>query len=645
MQLINLKSLKFICFICLPLTCDRLSVVAIDLLSQDCGISLKYIAPKLYHRDLVSQIIASRSSQNSNTFPTIVHSRRFPVLPIIFRSMRYDCFIYVQIETSFSFMDPDYPPYDKYFRKIDIHFTKAVFIFLLQKTNPLNSIGALLKNGHYMTKPFVLIFSKKHKHSLPQYCITKSYFICFICGTNYYLEIAEEQNLLGLSNLDFRKEWDWFIAHDWLSTDHNLQKKVKCALPQALDPWVSSQCLNSEVSIETLLYATMQNASIQYSYDYTPGTHIGFRITQYPSHSYCVCNYNKLYNLKIVYCIYNDRVDVENSNIFLTPYTPDVWSFLLLCLVFLSIIKTLREPLKHNDVRSLVFNFLSNISLSFKMLVKQSEVNRDTFMFLMEFLAGVLLPAYENFITSNLVVPSKEQPFRNFTELMANGYTFLYDPSRWYLTDTVRWVKNEFGVLRVNNATGITANMDSRHEYEYINTHFRKQAKKFAFLDTYFEDDFYVELVSLVFGHRYTCLRMIPPEESFAPLETINSICSTLGELINSVYKRLLSAGVYEFEKEFFKRRDLNLTRELRLQMWKYNTEWVQVVQQKEKEDLRKSTISFKNLNLIFIVGITLLSVTIVNFVLEMSSRILKIVSRNFHKFVQKADNFIQCNG
>ncbi|OXA49248.1 hypothetical protein Fcan01_15351 [Folsomia candida] len=127
----------------------------------------------------------------------------------------------------------------------------------------------------------------------------------------------------------------------------------------------------------------------------------------------------------IFYCAgeYVRRGNLSKIGVWVFPFGTWIWVFILATISLSSL-----SIVGRRDVYKLpIHGYISNLSILIRELVRQSAPNKRHYIItLVAVIFIFLLLSYENYITSQLVVPMKRPLFRNLKHLLDHGYKLNY---------------------------------------------------------------------------------------------------------------------------------------------------------------------------------------------------------------------------
>jgi len=439
---------------------------------QSCGIFIKDSQPiSSKQGDIIHSIIDHLRLKQRISSPLIVKNKQSKreLHPNIFRSMKYDCYLYVHVNfgkdlfsTIPSFKNP----------LLSALYQKALFLIIV-KRNPHDMFtGASWKlQLERQSKIFVLRFQinflfHRRPNENPLNFLRK-YFFCTFCNEGL-VELVQE-NIFSLNLLSFEKNWiHEFAEHYYFIKDENeLANEEKCRKSDVMALYDDdNKCQNSQMLARMVIYASGCNFTLKLRRDYDsleiPQVFVDSHDTKFEAYKYSSPILSHYKYPSIIYCFNLERESVAQTNMW-TKYVPlETWSLVGLCLLLLSILNAAKGSLQNRkSVECTVQNFFLLVNSMVKILgilSRQSWSHKWKLFGLVEIMFGTLILVYENSITAGVVVPSVPEPYKNTRELYNENYTFVVKQNSFVGTSRYnRWLSDEYDTKNHPKVVGVSS--------------------------------------------------------------------------------------------------------------------------------------------------------------------------------------------
>jgi len=355
------------------------------------------------------------------------------ILPTIFKSMRYDCYLHIH----FSFDKGIFStiPLEKCKNQLTntLYRRGLFFVIITKKPKDLFSEDELYTSYAKEHNVFVLRIKKKEINQL-----AKMYFFCAFCGIPL-VRVPPNSESFKLNMKTVMTLWR-DASHDWV-TDSKLtvSKQQKCSSLDILRAYeYDFDCDTRQFENQLLRDFTKLNFSLRMvEYDETgfPAIEVYFNIHGVQRFIFSTPFFLQYRVPRIVYCINADFKFTVNGRMWIQNISPHVWVLILTLLFATAIVRTVSTAYK-NKSKSTWSCFASSVRLVLRFVVRQISCHNCLLLGLLELFFGLLLSAYENSVTVQVLVPASHKPFESTHDLYLNNYTFviadtLYGPEEW----------------------------------------------------------------------------------------------------------------------------------------------------------------------------------------------------------------------
>jgi len=549
--------------------------------------------------------------------------------PSIFRSMKYDCYLYVHINfgqkllsTIPSIKNPSETAYQK----------GLFFIFV--RSNARDMLNADEESWEVQLSRQYRIFVFRVKRSRPfnqyrakrMFLLYKTYFFCPFCKRGLVrLNFTNTTNILFLKLLHFEKHWEPSLAKHYIQGARTYDKKL-CSKQNVMHMYqMNPRCKLSQVIYQMIVFASSINitmkgyASKAYNRSKLPQI---FGNDQYKNDTVEQFLYTdpiiKEYRyLSIIYCHNSGRVSVAETKMW-TKYVPiDVWGLLGLCLILSSVLFA-RYSSNNISFKCVFQNLVLLVNSLFalvRLLWRQSVSHKWKVLGILELLLSFLISIYENSITVSVVVPLVPKPLLNTRELYDNNYTFAVQQYNFHYI--YNWLSDEYNTKNQPRVAGVENFWTLG---EWLEKYFLKQSheKKYAIVGS-LSKHFHFRAVTFVKEKNDTCYQMYPTEEAFYPQPFYFASASAVSSSFHKGVSLLSALGFLRaFEKAYEFRGSLIAIGYTKPLMVKYNKE-IFYTDLKNRR-LQESMITLGNLKSVLYFMLIIFVSAIVSFIVEVCS-------------------------
>jgi len=236
---------------------------------------------------------------------------------------------------------------------------------------------------------------------------------------------------------------------------------------------------------------------------------------------------------RILYCINEDFKLSLNSRMWIISVAWHVWQVILVLLFAIAVVRSLRQSIFKNEHWSYLDCIISYLELVFRFVLRQSASHFCLLLGLVELLVGLLLAAYENSVTVEILVPESYKPFGSTKDLFENNYTFVTGTADY---PEVGWLKSQYNNVGNHNKWVIVdasfVNQVGDPKLYYWK---RKDGRKFAVADNFLSDGLY-NAIKLSSYKNHECYKMFPPDEAFGPAPSFYVFDSVIGTDLKIAY-------------------------------------------------------------------------------------------------------------
>jgi len=541
--------------------------------------------------------------------------------PIIFRSMKYDCFLHVHINFGkdlFSTIPSFRSPLESAL------YQKALFLIIVTNSPyKLFTVETILSHLERQYRVFVFRINKTIRSQLQEkrkFFLDDKYFFCTFCKPCWQRINSRNKDFWSLKLSSFQNSW--FMAEHYYQVNKAARKNYPCRQPNIM--YLYKKIINCQPSVmffQLIVFASGKNFTLEpytnpfYDYSLTPQL---FDYVQYYSfeepfkYSSPMLKYYQWPS--IIYCLNLRRKAVAERDMW-TKYVPwDIWGLVGLCFLLLAILNP--NPRSHNKPMHICLENLVIYVKSFLKLmiitVRQSLSHKWMLLGAFELLFSTLLSVYENSITVSVVVPLVPKPFLSSRELYNNNYTFVVQIGNF---DAIyRWLCHEYNTTE--NPKVIKVKTFRFFDY-WLENYFLKRNKEIKYaIVGYLSRHHHYQAVTFVKEKDDTCYQMFPTEEAFSPKPFYFTFASAIASSLQKGVSRLQAAGFLRVkEKSEAYREHIVAALYTRPLIAKYNKEIT--YDDRKNKLLKDNMITLGNITSIIFAALVIILVAKVSFVAE----------------------------
>jgi len=498
---------------------------------EHCGIFLQDFQPYTreqgdFIHEALEHLQLNQTSPTSILIKTALSQRE--IQPNFFRSMKYDCFLYVHINFGNDLFST-IPSFES--RLQSLLYQKALFLVFVNN-NP---------NYMYTAENWYLQHDRQHRvfafwiqntvlnchHLRPKpFVFLGTYFFCTFCKPALVrLNSMKTNNILSLKITSFEKNWEPSFAQHFhqMSTNAYLPPAEFCRQQGFMSMYKKEgECEPHFMLSQLIIFATGRNFTAKpyrsKSYDYSKIPQMLAHVPYYEFEDifdYSSPMFPKHEYPSIIYCFNLGNVTVAETDMW-TKYVPvDIWGLLGLCFLLSSVLYSARGSQKQS-AKFLLQNVVLFVNTSLKLVgivLRQSVSHKWKLLGVLELLFSVLLSLYENAITVNVVVPLVPKPFLNTRELYYNNYSFVVQ--RGNFGGLYNYLSDEYNPNNNRRVLGIE---DFSILSRWLERYFLENQKdsKYAIVGG-FHKNFHFKAVNFVKEKNNTCYQMYPNGRGMYP--------------------------------------------------------------------------------------------------------------------------------
>jgi len=558
------------------------------------------------------------------------------ILPDIFRSMKYDCYLYVHINFVHDlFSTIPLPSWESLNSPVkSVLYKKALFLrFVIRNPFELftDENRKLQLDRPYRLFVFRLqMTGNYYQNGTHQQDFPEMYFFCAFCLPGLVRLNLMTAHTLSATLLTFKTSWGPEFAEHYYSVyeEANLEDEKFCAKQNAMYMYrVNIKCNYYVALAQLIVFASGNNFTLNLKL-YSAQLHLLKIPTLSENSKSSNFEYHHKYSSptlrcyrhpSIIYCFNLRREAIADQNMW-TKYVPQsIWTFVVLFVLTNAFLNTLTNSQK------IVLNFLSQkITLfvnscfkSVRVIIRQSWGHKWKLFGVLELLFSPLLSLYENSITVNVVVPLDPKSFTNTKELYNNNYTFVVQ--HYDFTSIHDWLSGKYNMANRSRFLSVKY-FDNPNIW--VEKFFMTQPNqiKYAIIGD-LSQFFHFRVVTYLKERNDTCYQMYPPEAAFYSDPVYYSFPSAAS---SSMHKSVLFLQAHGFSSAFenahnFRQTLLSLkySRYLgALHGFKGTT-----LQDIKNSKLNDSMITLGNIKLVLFMGLLIILFATVSFVVEICSR------------------------
>jgi len=604
---------------------------------ETCGIFLQDFQSNTSfdQGDLIYQIIDQLQQNHKMPQSLIIATKLFQkeIYPNIFRSMKYDCYLYAHIN-----FGPDmFSTIPSFENQLQSALYKKATVLIFINSWPYDMLTTKSRLSHFDSqyRMFVvqiqMTLHNLHNQSRSKLLIfNEIYFFCCFCELLLIpLNVTSPNNYLSLKLTSFEKIWMPLFTHHYYQVlgKYDLETQELCRQKSMIDFYRKNmqKCSTHNTLTGMIILASGVNFTIklyisQY-YDYSKKPQFFDNL----GYSKFLSNYlSPVLNIykypSIIYCLNLGSVAIAETNMWTKFVSMNVWGLVGLTIVVLAMLNALSGSCKKLTKCILIVRFLNSFLKLLRILCRQSLSHKWRLLGVIELLfSAFLISMYENSITVSIVVPLVPKPFPNPRELYNNNYTFVVQE---YSLNVYNWIYAKF-----DSVSGSTPRVLSEPNFWRIDTWLEKYflgnesgTKKYAIVGD-LSTHYHFPAVTFLKEKNDTCYQMFPTEEGFYPQDFYFAFASSAAPVLNRGVFLLQAFGflrVLEIAKNF--RTSLIALDDLRSLASKHG--YYEGISYKELkiDRLQENLITLGNIKSVLYVGLIIILSAVVTFVAEICS-------------------------
>jgi len=524
---------------------------------QSCGIFLQDSQPSSIEQgDVVHEIIEHLQVQQTSLLSLTIKNEQSgrEIHPVIFRSMKYDCFLYVHVnfgKNLFSTIPSLKNPI------LSALYQKGLFVILVN-SNPHDMFTSATWNLQLERQYRIFVLRIKMTFSntsvgSKQFVFLRTYFFCTFCMYGVHLLNPDIKNIFSLKLTKFESHWIPEFAEHYIFfyDEEELKNPEKCIKSDVIKLYNRRiNCEHFPMLVRMIIFASGFNFTIKQRRDEdsskVPNIFPAAVKTSFELHKYSSPILSNYDYPSIIYCFNLKRVTLAQTNMWTKYVAIDTWCIVGASLFLLSLLKTI-ERAHGTSLRSTMRNlflFLHSFLKIIGIISRQSWSHKWKLFGLVEIMFSTLISVYENSITAEVVVPVVPQPFSNTRELYNNNYTFVVTE---FPNTIFKWLSDEYSTVNHPRVLSITHFADIGtwlEKYFFLKP---AEGKKFAIVGE-LSKNYHFRAVTLIKEKNHTCYQMYPKEEAFMAHPVFFSFKSTLA---SSLQKGVLLLQAFGFTRAF----------------------------------------------------------------------------------------------
>jgi len=524
---------------------------------KTCGIFLANFQPTSGEQGDVNYEIIKHVQLNQKKLRSLIIQNavtKRQMHPTIFRSMKYDCFLYVHINFNWNLLTT-IPSFENPLRRA--LYQNGLFLIVVN-SNPFKLITRKSLESHLERQYRVFLVGMVHDMN-PYYHHTtgrkfvfyRTYFFCIFCKRPLQRINPHKTNYFLIKLSSFKKIWIYAEHYYKIDEDYDLENHEFCEQENLLSLFTADfECEPSGLLNRLFVYASGYNFTMEpylsgsFNYTVTPQMFYNAqynRFGKFVTYSSPVLNRFRYPN--IIYCFNSGRVTLAETSMW-TKYIPlIIWGFVGLILLLLVILNA-RSRIK------IIFKFqlqnLTQVTDSLFEIIgiifRQSWSHKWKLLGIFHLLFSSFISLYENIVTVNVVVPLVPRPFLNTRELYNNNYTFVVQNSKFGRVKN--WFYGEYNTTRLRK-------VELMYYEVWVEKYFLNHSDEMNYaIVGHLSKYSHYELITSVKGKTATCYQMYPSEKVFSPEPFYFLFRSAVASSLHRGVSRIQTAGFLNLIKK-----------------------------------------------------------------------------------------------
>jgi len=510
-----------------------------------CGVLIKdSIILTTLQRDLHEFMISYIELNYGSSQPLLIQNglSKEKIEPTIFPTMKYNCFIHFHCnwETYKNTMYSKNPEYENHLN------SRGTFIVLQFETNTKLYKGRELVLE--LTRPhrlFILSISVNYTSSkaLVLFSINGTSFSCVLCRD--LKPLSTQNDTLKTSIADYQKDWKYSKHHWNYQQDYNLYFKASlwCANQSAVNYFrlpLKSYCEPMHMLYILIANFTSLNISLKmqpYNRFVVPSFETLILGKSQSWYHYTTPMVQSLERSGIIYCLPKNSGQ-RRSDIWYAIVSSRVWIIFTVTLLLILILDA-SFPVKKYKLKVFVFKFSNCLWCILRSILRQTVPLKYVYFAVLEIILALILIAYENHVTVELVIVKEPKPYSDLNELYKHNYTFVFpeeassDAKNWLIQDILKHSQSKF------------VETDVSMKYTFVDQYFWNQTKenKHAVLEKY-AGNMLFKYIRILSKFKFNCHQLHPKHESFEPMTYFYVFDSPLSEYLKAGLSKLHASGI-----------------------------------------------------------------------------------------------------
>jgi len=587
---------------------------------ETCGLFLtSTIRTEGRYRDFLASAIDTIYFHNPNLQALIIQTAsntNQTLLPHIFKSMRHDCFmdIHFNFEKGIFSSMPNYGPDDQI---ANVLYKINLFLVITVKAPHeylFESLDWYLQLGREHKVYVLWLLPENFMQPDP---IEKAtlFFFCAFCEIPL-VHLLHNAGVLEVNITTYMKSWKYAMHYLEFGFEGQYGTCEHINLIQAYDYKVKCELILLEYQL--MKEITRLNFTVR-------ATHYNY--VRWPFSSIFIdaqtLIYNEKYNFsmpllahynkrRILYCINQDFKLTVSGQMWIHNVSPYVWLVVVVIVFASTVVRTLNNVLK-NKIKSYFDFFISYLGLVLRFVVRQSGSHNCVFLGLLELLLGLLLAAYENSVTVEVLAPETHKPFESTKDLYLNNYTFVTINVEY---PEIVWLKKQYNIgnqkrVIVDPNFLITAGILQKYYWK------QKDGARYAVLDNFYTDSLY-NRIKINTNQNHGCYKMFPPEKPFRPTPTYYVFSTAIGTDFRIAYTHIKPYGfdaLVQRVQAFVDKMEALHSRRL---LDQHDEDWQKTIEAEREKSTKYSIINMASLKPVFYLAGLALALSPFCLVLEM---------------------------
>jgi len=488
-----------------------------------------------------------------------IYGRYFDIAPAIFRSMTYMCYVHITISGPKFWMGslPIWTPKGLNEQAV---YKRALIIIIVRKHPRKMSYYTIdyedmIKMEH---RVFMYRIMLKGDGFHRKIVFSKAYFLCVFCEPGI-VYIGDKNVDLSTDISNFKHRWK-YATHYWQRdflekiSDEVCNERTITSLSS-----ISNKCHAAQAVTQLIFHSYDKNLTVVI-WDYRGNPKISYPDTRTDPSDYIHTKPDiETYERPIImYCDYGGAFLVAQRDMWNKNVSTVVWVALAITILVLAVLSILRDSNSYlgRSLLSILLLYLNNVVQLMRAFIRQGAAHKWILLAFIEIMVNIMLTAYENYITVNVVVPLVPKPYSNTKQIFDNNYYFTLNGKSKVCTDIFptppcenyvkyradTWLQNEYNTVNHEKVFEISK-YEFSHKWIYNLLKKNETGKKHAVVGTSQNgDNFY--FVEQTIGKMYSCYKIFPTDKAFNEYPILISFESAISSQLIRKMKVLKASGV-----------------------------------------------------------------------------------------------------